>query len=674
MSPGEHLPPPQDLRPAGEAAVLAVYPDTADVLGAASAVRALAPAALADLVPAERTLLLRGTSGADARTLAALLEHLPPAPAEDAAAQEVEIPVVYDGEDLAETAALLGLEVPALVTAHTGTLWTAAFGGFAPGFSYLVPQAEGEGPRWQVPRRSSPRTTVPPGSVALAAGYCGVYPRSSPGGWQLVGRTDVTLFDPERTPPALLAPGTRVHFRARRDRVLAGSAAGPTAAPAGARPRGLAGTPVGAAATSGAASALELARREAAAARERLAALRAAPRRPEAGDPGSRGVSGREAARERSAGRTGVLPVAAGRSLEVLAPGPLLLVEDAGRPGRASIGVSSSGAFDRGALVSANLAVGNPPHAAALEGLLGPLRLRASAPLVIALAGAPAPVTILRGDPDEEDREVPAGVSGGRAFALDAGDELTIGPAASGLRIVLAVRGGITGVVGAGGIGQDDGAQGRDADGGGVQGPVLGSLSRDTLSGLGPAPLGAGDQLGISPEHGLDAVPALGAGPVAGPDADSAVGPASGTEHDDDSDSDSDDPAADPAPAPRPPLEVPVVLGPRDVLLGEAAVRALRTTTWTVRSDSDRVGVRLDGPPLPVPEGAATLPSEAMLPGAVQVPPSGLPVVFGPDHPTTGGYPVIGVVTRAGLDQLAQAAPGTRLRLVAVDPLRVRSR
>ncbi|QCR52825.1 allophanate hydrolase [Brachybacterium sp. SGAir0954] len=668
MSPGEHLPPPQDLRPAGEAAVLAVYPDTADVLGAASAVRALAPAALADLVPAERTLLLRGTSGADARTLAALLEHLPPAPAEDAAAQEVEIPVVYDGEDLAETAALLGLEVPALVTAHTGTLWTAAFGGFAPGFSYLVPQAEGEGPRWQVPRRSSPRTAVPPGSVALAAGYCGVYPRSSPGGWQLVGRADVTLFDPERTPPALLAPGTRVRFRARRDRLLAGSAA----APAGARPRGLAGTPVGAAATSGAASALELARREAAAARERLAALRAAPRRPEAGDPGSRGVSGREAARERSAGRTGVLPVAAGRSLEVLAPGPLLLVEDAGRPGRASIGVSSSGAFDRGALVSANLAVGNPPHAAALEGLLGPLRLRASAPLVIALAGAPAPVTILRGDPDEEDREVPAGVSGGRAFALDAGDELTIGPAASGLRIVLAVRGGITGVVGAGGIGQDDGAQGRDADGGGVQGPVLGSLSRDTLSGLGPAPLGAGDQLGISPEHGLDAVPAQGPGPVAGPDADSAVGPASGTEHDDDSDS--DDPAADPAPAPRPPLEVPVVLGPRDVLLGEAAVRALRTTTWRVRSDSDRVGVRLDGPPLPVPEGAATLPSEAMLPGAVQVPPSGLPVVFGPDHPTTGGYPVIGVVTRAGLDQLAQAAPGTRLRLVAVDPLRVRSR
>ena len=88
-----------------------------------------------------------------------------------------------------------------------------------------------------------------------------------------------------------------------------------------------------------------------------------------------------------------------------------------------------------------------------------------------------------------------------------------------------------------------------------------------------------------------------------------------------------------------------------------------------MRPDSDRVGVRLDGPALPVPSGAASVPSEPMLPGAVQVPPSGLPVVFGPDHPTTGGYPVIAVVTREGLDRLAQAGPGTRLRLVPVDDL-----
>lgn len=112
-----------------------------------------------------------------------------------------------------------------------------------------------------------------------------------------------------------------------------------------------------------------------------------------------------------------------------------------------------------------------------------------------------------------------------------------------------------------------------------------------------------------------------------------------------------------------------MLIGPRAELLGDDAVDALLGTDWTVRPDSDRVGVRLDGPALPVPSGAASVPSEPMLTGAVQVPPSGLPVVFGPDHPTTGGYPVIAVVTREGLDRLAQAGPGTRLRLVPVDDL-----
>ena len=110
------------------------------------------------------------------------------------------------------------------------------------------------------------------------------------------------------------------------------------------------------------------------------------------------------------------------------------------------------------------------------------------------------------------------------------------------------------------------------------------------------------------------------------------------------------------------PLEIPLLPGPRDELLGRAAMEALLGTDWTVRSDSDRIGVRLDGPALPVPEGVGSLPSEAMVPGAIQVPPSGLPVVFGPDHPTTGGYPVVAVVTRTGLDRLAQAAPGTAVR------------
>ena len=105
--------------------------------------------------------------------------------------------------------------------------------------------------------------------------------------------------------------------------------------------------------------------------------------------------------------------------------------------------------------------------------------------------------------------------------------------------------------------------------------------------------------------------------------------------------------------------------GPRDGLLGPSALSQLLSTTWTVRPESDRVGVRLAGPALPVLSGIDSLPSEPMVPGAIQVPPAGLPVVFGPDHPTTGGYPVIAVVTRAGLDRLAQAAPGARVRFLA---------
>ncbi|MGO3292731.1 MAG: carboxyltransferase domain-containing protein, partial [Brachybacterium alimentarium] len=116
-----------------------------------------------------------------------------------------------------------------------------------------------------------------------------------------------------------------------------------------------------------------------------------------------------------------------------------------------------------------------------------------------------------------------------------------------------------------------------------------------------------------------------------------------------------------------PSLRIPVHAGPRDELLGSEALDALTSTQWTVRGDSDRIGVRLDGPALPVPEGAGSLPSEATVPGAIQVPPSGLPVVFGPDHPSTGGYPVLAVVTRAGLDLLAQAAPGSTVRFVPAD-------
>jgi KipI family sensor histidine kinase inhibitor len=126
----------------------------------------------------------------------------------------VVIDVVYDGVDLAAVAGHLGMTVEEVVDAHTRTPWRVGFCGFAPGFAYLI---DGD-PRLSVPRRAEPRSRVPAGSVGLAGAFSGVYPRDSPGGWQLIGRTDAVLWDINRAQPALLTPGTWVQFRARADR------------------------------------------------------------------------------------------------------------------------------------------------------------------------------------------------------------------------------------------------------------------------------------------------------------------------------------------------------------------------------------------------------------------------------------------------------------------------
>ena len=120
------------------------------------------------------------------------------------------IDVVYDGPDLAEVAGHTGLTTAQVISAHTSTLWRVGFSGFAPGFAYLV---DGD-PRLRVPRRSEPRTSVPAGSVALAGEFSAIYPRQSPGGWQLIGHTDAVLWDIERPNPALLTQGMWVQFRA----------------------------------------------------------------------------------------------------------------------------------------------------------------------------------------------------------------------------------------------------------------------------------------------------------------------------------------------------------------------------------------------------------------------------------------------------------------------------
>ncbi len=168
-----------------------------------------------DLVPGARTVLVRARHGVAMPDLRQQLMSVVEVAAARAPGSEtshpIEIPVRYDGPDLAEVARLTGLGEDAVVAAHTGTPWRVAFGGFAPGFAYLV----GGDARLQVPRRGDPRTRVPTGAVGLAGEFSGIYPRESPGGWQLIGRTDVAMWDLDRDPPALLAAGATVRFSSR---------------------------------------------------------------------------------------------------------------------------------------------------------------------------------------------------------------------------------------------------------------------------------------------------------------------------------------------------------------------------------------------------------------------------------------------------------------------------
>lgn len=163
-----------------------------------------------DVVAAARTLLLRFDSRSAARAAESALEGLSVGAFSAGDARTVEIEVVYDGEDLDDVAEHLGMSTEALIDRHTSRDWIGAFGGFAPGFTYCVPDRDPD----QVPRRSSPRTQVPSGSVALAGEFSAVYPRESPGGWQLIGRTGAALWDVTRDSPALVRPGDTVRYRA----------------------------------------------------------------------------------------------------------------------------------------------------------------------------------------------------------------------------------------------------------------------------------------------------------------------------------------------------------------------------------------------------------------------------------------------------------------------------
>ncbi|MGD7704919.1 biotin-dependent carboxyltransferase family protein [Microlunatus sp. Y2014] len=283
-------------------------------------------------------------------------------------------------------------------------------------------------------------------------------------------------------------------------------------------------------------------------------------------------------------------------SLVVEETGSHALIEDLGRPGRAHLGVPTSGAADKASLRLANRLVGNDADAAAVECLLGDLTVRVCGrrPVWLAVTGARTTVTV-NGRPQ----------ASSSSLVAHPGDILRVEPPVDGARNYLAVRGGID-----------------------VR-PQLGSRATDVLSGLGPGPIKVGDHLPIgAPGRGL-------------PDTDVARVP----------------------PISR---RLPIMLGPRDDWFTDGALERLVNGSWLVAPATDRVAVRLSGPQLPR-RFDGQLPSEAILPGAIQVPPSGQPVIFGPDHPVTGGNPVVAVVVSGGVDVIGQLRSGDLVSFALVD-------
>ena len=318
--------------PVNDRSMLVELQDLAHTLDLLAALQAAVPHGVRELVPAARTILIEfdrwQTSAAELRCQIAALSL---GQQNRAAGQRVEIPVHYDGEDLAEVAQLLGIEVSELVRRHTAEDYSVAFCGFAPGFAYL----SGGHASLNVPRRSSPRTKVPAGSVALAGTFSAVYPNDTPGGWQLLGRTDVPMWDLQRNPPALLQPGMRVRFV---DAATVG--------------------------VTGAVSASNAEAEKSAAASSPAAA---------------------EAQRSQA-------------SMRVRAAGLQTLVQDAGRAGQAGQGVSASGALDHGAMRRANRLLGNAENLPVLESAAGGLQLQSVGATVVAVTGATGTLNILACD------------------------------------------------------------------------------------------------------------------------------------------------------------------------------------------------------------------------------------------------------------------------------------
>lgn len=450
-----------------------------------------------------------------------------------------DIPVIYGGAagpDLAAVAAATGLDPADVIARHAAAAHVVGMIGFAPGFPYLL----GLPDALRLPRRAAPRTAVEAGSVAIAEGQTGIYPRRGPGGWHVIGRTAVDLFDPTRDPPALLRAGDRVRF-----------------------------VPVA-----------------------------VAPPAPAAAPPHGTG------------------------DVVVVAAGAATSVQDAGRIGWRSCGVGLGGAADATALAVANLLVGNPEGAAAIEATLVGPRLRLERGAWVALCGAAFQARVVA--PDGGATPLPRD----RPVWVPAGAEVAIGTVAApadgaprGVRAVLALGGGID-------VPRLLGSRSTDARGGfgGLAGRALAQGDRLRIGAGGQAPPAAAGRVGIAPRGA--AAPRAPGGPPPGP------------------------------------VTLAILPGPEVGRFPAAAVEAMGNATFTVGADSDRTGLRLLGPALAGPDGIL---SEALVPGTVQVPSGGRPIVVGVDAPVTGGYARIAVVAHADLPRLAQLAPGEPVRFAWID-------
>jgi KipI family sensor histidine kinase inhibitor len=485
-----------------------------------------APGCIAETVVGFRSVVVHLDPGEDppelvARWLAGLPSGGAPPASEPPGRLSVEVPVSFDGPDLEAVATMAGASPAAVVERVCGAALRVAFLGFVPGFPYLVGLPSELA---SIPRRASPRASVPPGSVAIGGGFASIYPQATPGGWMLLGRTPMRLFDADRPPYALLSPGDTVRFSAGSP----GGHDGPPSSPGRAR-------------------------------------LRAQ------GD----------------------------RFVEVLDPGLLSLVEDDGRRAVAGIGVPRAGPADTEAMRLANRLVGNPDRAATIEvTAVGP-RLRFTGDAHLGVVGSSIDGVEVRIDGHP--------VAAGAVSPVGNGQVVTVGRVLTGLRAYVAVSGGFE------------------------TPPVVGSRSTDVLSGLGPGPLAAGDQLDLGP-------PSRPHGHLMQP-----LDPGSG----------------------RGPAVLRFVAGPHRLPTVDAGL--LAAAPWTVGSESNRIGVRLTGRHrLPAARDAG-IPSVGMVTGAIQVPPDGNPIILGPDHATVGGYPVIACVISADLSLVGQLRPGDTVTFTAVD-------